>query len=124
LKDSESKNHDYLCDVIVYNPRRAYFPNYVKEEIEKQIIWEYDKMKESDIIVFWFARGSLNPIVLLYNLGKWGNSKSIVVGIEDGYERKADVEIQTRLSRPDIKISYGLREFYYNILMEVKKLSK
>jgi hypothetical protein len=125
LKDSESKNHDYLCDVIVYNPRRAYFPIHIKEESERQIVWEYNRMKESDIIVFWFSKGSLNPIVL-YELGKWGNStdKIIVVGIDEEYERKEDVEIQTRLARPEIKISYGLREFYYNIITEIKKMCK
>jgi hypothetical protein len=125
FNDSESKTHEYLCNVIVFNPRREKFPIHIKEETERQIVWEYNKLKESDIIAFWFSRGSLNPIVL-YELGKWGNSsnKSIVIGIDEGYERKADVEIQTKLSRPDVKIDYNLRDFYYNILNEIKKINR
>jgi len=125
IEDSESKNHDYLCDVIVYNPRRPYFPMNIKEEAERQITWEYHKLKESDIIAFWFSNGSLNPIVL-YELGRWGTSdnKPIVIGMDDDYQRREDVEIQTRLSRPDIKIAYDLKNFYYNLLTEIKKFNK
>lgn len=123
--DSESKTHDYLCDVIVFSPRRAVFPMDVKEEAERQIAWEYKKLKESDIIAFWFANGSLNPIVL-FEYGKFitGRKKKIIVGIDNQYERRDDVEIQTRLARPDMKITYNLKDFYYNILQEIKKLNK
>lgn len=121
--DSESGKYDYLCNLIVYNPRRKEFHD-IKEEIEQQITWEYNKLKKSDIIAFWFSKGSLNPVVL-YELGRWGNStdKKIIVGIDDGYERKIDVEIQTKLSRPETKIVYSLNEFYYNILLEIKKIN-
>lgn len=123
--DSESKNHDYLCNVIVFNPRRQKFSKDIKEEIEKQSIWRYNKLKESDIIAFWFSKGSLSP-VSLYELGKWGNStnKSIIIGIEEEYEKRNDIEIQTKLSRPDIKIVYDLNDFYYNIITEIKKIYK
>jgi hypothetical protein len=125
FNDSEDKTHDYLCNVIVFNPRREHFPIHIKEESERQIVWEFNRLKEADIIAFWFSRGSLNPISL-YELGKWGNSsnKSIIVGIDDEYERKFDVEVQTRLARPEVKIVYNLRDFYYNILTEIKKISK
>jgi len=84
----------------LYNPRRANFPMDDPNAAEEQITWEYEKLKAADIIVFWFSRGSLNPIVL-YELGRWGNSsdKPIVIGIDPEYERTQDVEIQTVLSR-------------------------
>lgn len=121
----DSEKFDYLDNVIVYNPRRHFFPIDIPDESERQIKWEFDKLKEADIIAFWFSEGSLNPIVL-YELGKWGNSSNIpiVIGISDGYERKSDVEIQTRLARPDIQITYTLKDFYYEILREIKKLNR
>lgn len=121
----DSEKFEYLHNVIVYNPRRQNFPMDNQEESEKQIIWEYNKLKESDIIAFWFSKGSINPISL-YELGKWGNStdKNTIIGIDIEYERKKDVEIQTKLARPDINITYKLRDFYYQILQEIKKIYK
>ena len=85
--------------VTLYNPRRADFPIGDPNAAEQQITWEFEKLKEADIIVFWFSRGSLNPIVL-YELGMWGNSRAVttVIGIDPEYERKQDVEIQTKLA--------------------------
>jgi hypothetical protein len=121
----DSEKFDYLYNVIVFNPRRQYFPKNSKDESEKQITWEYKGFEESDIIAFWFPKETINPIVL-YELGKWGNSskKTIIIGIDEGYERKADVEIQTKLARPEVNIVYTLKDFYYEILLEIKKLNK
>jgi hypothetical protein len=104
-------------DLTVYNPRRKNFPIEDPNASEAQITWEYNKLKESDIILFWFSRGSLNPIVL-YELGRWGNSsmkKSIVVGLDREYERKQDVIIQTRLSRGNIPFVDSIDEAVYSI---------
>ncbi len=99
---------DNLKDIenlTIYNPRRTNFDITNKSVLEEQIIWEYLHLKDADIISFWFAKETLNPITL-YELGKWSNSsdRQIVIGIEDGYLRKDDVIIQTRLARPDIKV--------------------
>lgn len=125
MKDSENKIHDYLSNVIIYNPRRQKFPIHIIEESYKQITWEYNKLKNSDVICFWFASGSLNPIVL-FEYGKFitNNRVKIIVGIDPDYERKIDVEIQTKLERSDININYNIVDFYYNILTELKKLNK
>lgn len=89
-----------IPELTVYNPRRKNFPIHDPNAAEEQITWEYNKLKEADIILFWFSRGSLNPIVL-YELGRWGNSsdKPIVIGLDEEYERKQDVIVQTMLSR-------------------------
>jgi len=87
-------------NVTLFNPRRANFPMDDPNAAEEQITWEYQKLSESGIIVFWFSRGSLNPIVL-YELGMWGNSrryKRIIIGCDPAYERIKDVEIQSRLA--------------------------
>ena len=96
--------------MTIYNPRRENFPIDDPNASEEQITWEFKHLSSSDIISFWFSKGSLNPIVL-FELGKYGLSstnKKILVGIDPGYERTQDVEIQTKLSRPDIKIVYSL----------------
>jgi len=98
--------------LTIYNPRRTNFPMDDPKAAEEQITWEYEHLRDADVIAFWFSKGSLNPIVL-YELGRWGNSSDIpiVVGIDPGYERTQDVEIQTMLSRPEIDIIYDFDEF-------------
>ncbi|MFW6242977.1 MAG: nucleoside 2-deoxyribosyltransferase domain-containing protein [bacterium] len=111
--DWQSELISYLEDIdnlTIYNPRRENFPIHDPKAAEEQITWEYLKLKESDIISFWFSSGSLNPIVL-YELGKWGTSetnKKIVVGVDPDYERKQDVRVQTKLAKPDIFVVNNL----------------
>lgn len=97
--------------LTVYNPRRKNFPMDDPNAAEAQITWEYNHLRDADAILFWFSKGSLNPIVL-YELGRWGNSdwKPIIVGIDPEYERKQDVIIQTLLSRDDIAFAEDLDE--------------
>ncbi len=103
------KSIDIKAVLDVYNPRRKNFPIGDKNASREQIQWEFDKLKTADIIVFWFSRGSLNPIVL-YELGMWGNSRTtpIIIGIDKEYEREQDVIIQTALARPDTVILSSL----------------
>ncbi len=97
--------------LTIYNPRRENFPIEDKDAAEEQITWEFNHLRDSNIIIFWFSRGSLNPIVL-YELGRWGNSSNIpiLIGIDPEYERKQDVIIQTQLSRPEVPIYESLDE--------------
>lgn len=96
-------------EIVLFNPRRKNFPIHDPNASKKQITWEYNKLKESDMIIYWFSKGSLNPIVL-YELGMWGNSREtpIIIGIDKGYERQQDVEIQTELAKPDALIVYSI----------------
>jgi len=101
-----------MPDLTVYNPRRKNFIINDTTITEEQITWEFNHLRDSDIIIFWFAKGSLNPIVL-YELGMWGNShsdKTILIGIDPEYTRKEDVIIQTRLARPEINIVESIQE--------------
>jgi hypothetical protein len=98
-------------NLTIYNPRRADFPINDPNASEEQITWEYNHLKEADMIIYWFSKGSINPIVL-YELGKWGTSidKPIYIGIDKDYTRSVDVEIQTKLANPHTKIVYSLDE--------------
>ena len=96
--------------LTIYNPRRKNFPIHDPNAAEAQIVWEYNHLREADMISFWFDKGSLGPIVL-YELGRWANSndkKTICIGIDPEYKRKQDVEIQTRLVKPYTRFAYTL----------------
>jgi len=102
---------DLYGDIILFNPRRKNFPIDDPTATETQITWEFNKLAFADIIIFWFSAGSINPIVL-YELGKWGNSsnRNIIIGVHPDYERKEDVIIQTKLARPDLTVVFSLDE--------------
>lgn len=101
---------DPIDKLIVYNPRRKNFPIHDPNASEEQIVWEAEHLKSADILVFWFSRGSLNPIVL-FELGRYGmNHPNVIIGIDPLYERKNDVIIQTKIGRPFDEI-----EFYDSI---------
>ena len=104
-------------DLTLYNPRRENFPIYDPSAMNEQVEWEYNHLKKSDIIVFWFSGGSLNPIVL-YELGLWGNSGSrqIIVGVDPNYQRKQDVVLQTKLARPDVTVVDSLDDIVHSLL--------
>ena len=94
--------------MIIFNPRREDFPINDASAAAQQIKWEYDYLRKADFISFWFPKETLCPIVL-YELGAWSmDKKKIFVGMHPEYARRADVEIQTRLARPEVGIVYTL----------------
>jgi len=110
-------------NLIIFNPRRPNFPIDNPEESEKQIVWEFEHLKISNFLVFWFAKETLNPITL-YELGKWGNSSStkLIIGVDPEYKKKNDVIIQTKLSRPEITVNLIFEDFISNINNEISLL--
>lgn len=97
-------------DLILLNPRRQDFPIHDPLAANAQIKWEHRHLRIADAILFWFPCETLCPIVL-YELGAWSVSdKPIFVGVHPEYKRKQDVEIQTGLVRPEVKIVYSLEE--------------
>jgi hypothetical protein len=97
-------------DLVLFNPRRQNFPIHDPEASEFQIKWEHEHLRKASAILFWFPCESLCPIVL-YELGAWSmTSKTILVGVHPEYKRRQDVEIRTRLVRPDVQIVYSLSE--------------
>lgn len=97
-------------EVTIFNPRRKDFDVTDKNAEREQITWEYKRLREADIILFWFTAETLNPIVLFeYGSALERISASrIVVGVHPDYQRKSDVEIQTSLRNKNIKIHYDL----------------
>lgn len=96
-------------DITIINPRQKQYKEN-KEDAKQQITWEHGYLKKVAAISFWFTEETLCPICL-YELGTWSNSeKPLFVGINPNYKRKLDVEIQTKLARPEIEIVYSLND--------------
>lgn len=90
------------------NPRRPNFPMDDPRAAEVQIRWEHAALRRADLILFWFPKDTLCPITL-YELGAWSmTAKPLVIGVEPGYQRAADVRIQTALARPELTVVASL----------------
>jgi len=102
--------------LALLNPRRADFPINDPGAAEAQIGWEHRHLRLATAVLFWFSCETMCPIVL-YELGAWSmTQKALFVGVHPGYARRQDVEIQTRLARPEVKIVNSLRELAAQVL--------
>lgn len=111
---------DDRADLVIFNPRRiAWNMESNETESKKQILWEYDQLQLSDIILFWFPMETLCPITLL-ELGKYlVSDKRLVIGTHPEYKRRLDVIVQSRLERPDIRIWSNLDDMVFNLISEL-----
>jgi nucleoside 2-deoxyribosyltransferase-like protein len=104
-------------EIVLLNPRRKNYCSLDKNIEEEQIKWEYDYLDKANAVSFWFTPETLCPITL-YELGKQSaGNKKLFIGIHPDYVRKRDVEIQTKLIRPDVEIVYSLE----NLAIQIKK---
>lgn len=102
----------------ILNPRRHNFPIHDPDASLKQIEWEHKHLRVAHTILFWFPQESICPIAL-YELGAWSmTDKPIFIGMHPNYPRRQDVEIQTKLVRPEIKIVYSLEELAQQIVRD------
>ena len=102
-------------DLTILNPRRNSFKADNLDIEEEQISWEFNHLKKVSAVSFWFPKETLCPITL-YELGKQSVlSKPLFVGVHPEYKRKRDIEIQTRLIRPEIKIVYSLSDLVQQV---------
>ncbi len=96
-------------DVTVYNPRRYHYPITEILEAEEQIRWEYERLRKADIILFWFSPETLNPITLFEYGSALERDQKLFVGVDFDYKRKTDIEIQTKIRRPEIILTYSVK---------------
>ena len=97
-------------DIVIYNPRRANFDVSDTNASKIQIEWEHNMLRKADVISFWFCKETIQPITL-YELGAHTiTSKPLIIGMDNDYERRKDVEIQTKLERPDTEFVYSLKD--------------
>ena len=106
-------------ELALLNPRRKDFPIGDPDAALEQIRWEHQALRLADAILFWFPCETICPIVL-YELGAWSmTDKPIFVGVHPEYQRIQDVEIQTGLVRPDIKLVYSLQDLAVQVMVKV-----
>ena len=97
-------------DLVVLNPRRRRFPIDDPSAAEEQIRWEFRHLRRATARLFWFPGATLCPIAL-YELGAWSKAPGpLFVGADPAYARRQDVEIQTKLVRPDVRIRSSIEE--------------
>lgn len=113
---SEVVNKLKDINITIFNPRRKNFPIHDPNASFEQIKWEFNKLRDADILSFWFSRGSLNPIVLFEYGSALERDKKIVIGIDPDYERRLDVEIQTSLISPHLMITHSIDELAEKIV--------
>jgi hypothetical protein len=108
-------------NLVLLNPRRENFDLNQKNINEEQIAWEFNHLAVADAVSFWFPSETLCPITL-YEFGKISMTrKPLFVGAHPEYKRREDLEIQTRLARPEVNIVYSLQELAKQIKLWGKK---
>lgn len=95
------------CNISIFNPRQEHFDITDKDASYKQIVWEFERLEKMDIFSMYFCNDNSDQPICMYELGRnivrmqnrfpndW--EKRIVISVEEGYKRAADVLIQTQL---------------------------
>lgn len=105
-------DHITINNIDIINPRREIWDDTRNNDdvSKEQIEWEYNYLNKTTGVVFWFPKETLCPITL-FELGSALQSKNIIaIGIDPEYQRKLDVEIQTKLVNKNIPIVYSVED--------------
>jgi len=121
LKDSDAG--------VLLNPRRKNFPIHDPNAAREQITWEFDALGDAQIFSMWFSAGESDQPICMYEYGRnvaihqqQGDLKCVVVGVEPGYRREADVRIQSELVSPVLaaRITDNLEDHAENIRLAME----
>jgi hypothetical protein len=121
----------------VVNPRRAGTIDRKDMVVsEEQIKWEFDYIRETSDVMFWFPSSSVCPIAL-YELGAtlermfWfvskgggmGRPQKVYIGCDPAYDRLVDVKIQVKLIETKLNgfIKLKINESLKDVLTEIKQ---
>lgn len=95
-------------DLVIINPRRKNFPINDPNASKEQIEWEFEMLEKADIFSMYFTEGVSDQPICMYELGRnivrmqmrfpLDLDDRIAITCENGYKRKNDVLIQTRLA--------------------------
>lgn len=109
---------------VILNPRRKNFPINNPLASISQIKWEFEHLKLSTMVMFWFPCETLCPITL-FEYGKHliGNKK-LFVGCHEKYGRKIDLEVQTYLEQPHLLIRNYLEEMCDDVLNYLRSINR
>lgn len=103
-------------DLVIFNPRKNDF-SYSRSNEYRQVEWEFEHLGRSDAIIFWFPHETVCPISL-FEYGKWLTSnKKLFIGTHPAYSKRLNLQIQTKLVRPELYIHDNLDD----LVMEIKE---
>lgn len=119
-----------LGEIIVYDPRRANFPIGDPAEARAQIEWEFQMLDRAHVFSMWFSSGESDQPICMYELGRHVALREaqdqvhlMAIGVDPGYRRARDVEIQVELATEDptfeVQIASTLAEHARNIGLAV-----
>jgi hypothetical protein len=97
--------------LVILNPRRRNFPIDDPAAAKGQIAWEFRHLRRATAVLFWFPPETLCPIALFELGGRtMVPAQPLFVGTHPTYARRADVEIQLRLARPEVRVVSDVAE--------------
>lgn len=74
----------------LFNPRRA--TPFTPEMLDEQILWELDALEAADVVFMWFPRDSKAPVAM-FESGLYLQSGKLLLGAEDGFYRRRNLEL-------------------------------
>ena len=108
--------------VLFLNPRRDDFRVWEEQSISnayfvEQVEWELSGLGSSDLIVFYLAPGTLSPITLL-EIGLFCKDRLHIICCPDGFGRKGNIEIVSRMFNFNIVDTYDDLISYMKLLYQ------
>jgi len=97
--------------IVVFNPRR---PNFTADTLDEQIEWELEALEMVDTVFMWFPKDAKAPISF-FEAGLYWKSGKLIVGAEDGFYRRRNLEITG--SRYSVRIFVTLNEMLGELLL-------
>jgi hypothetical protein len=93
-----SENLNRFDNILILNPRRSHWSDLEVRQLRKQIIWEQEGIKISDLVVFYFDPTTKSPISLM-ELGQcMGARKKVIVYCPPTFFRYTNVETTMNMS--------------------------
>lgn len=85
-------------DIVIFNPRRDDWDSSWEQSIDnyqfkKQVDWELDSIDRSELVVFYFDKGTMSPITLMELGYVAARSIPAVVYCPEGFWRKGNVDV-------------------------------
>jgi hypothetical protein len=103
-----------VSDLVLFNPRRAEF---TPDTLDEQINWELRALHEAHTVFMWFPKDAKAPIAL-FEAGLYWRSDRLLIGAEEGFYRRRNLELTGKFYGTHIHNSLG---DMVNVLLATQK---
>lgn len=90
--------------LVVFNPRRSEF---TADTLDEQIKWELEHLDKATTVFMWFPKDAKAPVAML-ETGLFLNSGRLIVGAEDGFYRRRNLELTCEYCKVPLYNTIGL----------------